>query len=259
MKNLSLSYAFILPLYFMFVPLAMSMQILNFGAADNFIPYTWNDNGQAKGIDVDVVQEMCRRVNLTCNIEFLPWKRVMLNTKSGMKDGALSALRKAEREVFAHYLQYPIHFSTYNIFVKRGHEFEFNRVEDLYGKTIGKNLGWATGDEFDEAVAQGKIDVEEVKDVTLNLLKLTKNRIQGYIGQTTQTLAKLIELGISREIVYLPYPFLKPSPVYLIISKAANISNKAMIIKEMNLALKDMYDDGTIDKINQKYLGKPEE
>ncbi len=38
------------------------------------------------------------------------------------------------------------------------------------------------------------------------------------------------------------------------ISKAANIPNKMQLIDMMNGTLKAMYDDGTVDQINAKYL-----
>ncbi len=38
------------------------------------------------------------------------------------------------------------------------------------------------------------------------------------------------------------------------ISKAANIPNKMQLIDKMNGTLKAMYDDGTVDQINAKYL-----
>ena len=44
---------------------------------DTYIPYSYRVDGEAKGVNVDVVNEVMRRLKITHPIDFLPWKRGM--------------------------------------------------------------------------------------------------------------------------------------------------------------------------------------
>jgi len=231
-----------------------AQQVLNFATLDKFSPFTWKENGQAKGIDIDIVKEMCQRMGVECNIRFYPWKRVLAYTEEGKIDGGFGAFKNPTREAFAYFLEYPVHYSTYSIFVKKGHEFPFKKIEDLYGKNIGINRGFKLNKEFDEAASTNKIRVQEVGDMAININKLMLSRIEGIAGNYHEALVSLKKMGLSDQVVSLPHPIIPPKGAYLMISKAANIPNKMQLIDKMNGTLKAMYDDGTVDQINAKYL-----
>ncbi len=233
---------------------AVAQQVLNFATLDEFSPFTWKDNGQAKGIDIDIVKEMCQRIGVKCDIRFYPWKRVLTYTEQGKSDGGFGAFKNPTREAFAYFLEYPVHYSTYSVFVKKGHEFSFKKIEDLYGKNIGINRGFKLNKEFDEAANTNKIRVKEVEDMETNIKKLIRSRIAGIAGNYHETLILLKKMRLSDQVVSLPYPIIPPKGAYLMISKAANIPNKMQLIDKMNGILKAMYDDGTVDQINAKYL-----
>lgn len=142
---------------------AVAQQVLNFATLDEFSPFTWKDNGQAKGIDIDIVKEMCQRIGVKCDIRFYPWKRVLTYTEQGKSDGGFGAFKNPTREAFAYFLEYPVHYSTYSVFVKKGHEFSFKKIEDLYGKNIGINRGFKLNKEFDEAANTTKFVCKKPK------------------------------------------------------------------------------------------------
>jgi len=229
-------------------------QVLRLATIEDFKPFVWKENNRAAGIDSDIVSEMARRAGIGTEIKFVPWKRAMHMTKKGTADGAFTAFKTPERESFAHYLSYPIHFSTYSLFVVKGHEFLFQSVEDLYEKEIGINSGFSLGKKFEEAKKNGKILVQEAKTTEQNIKKLLIGRFEAYIGNLHATLYALKTMGLSGRIVYLPHPVQKPRGAYLIISKTAEIKNKEELIRRLDDALKKMKEDGTIENIHSKYL-----
>jgi polar amino acid transport system substrate-binding protein len=233
---------------------ASAQQTLNFVTLDNFAPFTWQEKNQAKGIDVDVLKELCKRINVKFTIAFMPWKRVMHYTKIGKKDGGFAAFKTSEREQFGHYLDLPFHYSQYNIFVQKAHVFPYNKTLDLYGKRLGKNRGFNLGGELDKAANEGKIIFDEAGDAKANIAKLMKGRIDGYVGNYHEILLEIKNQGVSDKIVPLPKPIRKPRGAFLIISKAAKIEGKTKLLQQMNLTLKTMHEDGSIEKISSKYL-----
>ena len=56
-----------------------AQQVLNFATLDKFSPFTWEENGQAKGIDIDIVKEMCQRMEVKCKYQVLS-----LETSAGL-------------------------------------------------------------------------------------------------------------------------------------------------------------------------------
>ncbi|MDE1464337.1 substrate-binding periplasmic protein [Spartinivicinus poritis] len=237
-----------------FTGLTLAQQTLNLVTLDKFAPFTWQEGNSAKGIDVDIVKELCRRSNIKCNISFRPWKRVIFEIKTGKSDGGFSAFITSTRKKFGHILDMPIHYSTYKVFVKKNSDLKFEKIEDLYGKTIGRNLGFLSGEVFDQAAVAGKINVVEAVDIQANINRLMANRVVGIVTNYHETILELKKLKLLDQVVDLPRPVRKPRGAYLIISRAAKIDNKPGLIEKLNVNLNAMYSDGTIEKINKLYL-----
>jgi polar amino acid transport system substrate-binding protein len=227
---------------------------LKLSTISEFKPFIWSDEAGTRGIDYDIVKEMCRRLDLHCHVEFHPWKRVLARIEDGSSAGGFSGFKTPEREVYADFLALPLHYSTYSIFVKTGEEFEFNAIEELYGKTIGVMRGFKINPEFHKAVDQGHITVLEVNTTEQNIRLLTAGRIDAIAANYHKMRMEIAELGISGELNDLPTPITPPRPSYLMISKKWIIPYRQDLLNQMDATLKSMYDDGTIDKINSTYL-----
>jgi len=180
---------------------------------------------------------------------------VLSRVKSGQSAGGFTGFRTPEREAYAHFLSHPLHFSTYNIFVKSGQEFDFSQISDLYGKTIGIERGFAVSREFNQAVDLGRIKIQETDSLEQNIKKLLAGgRIDAVIGNYHKMQIKVSELKVQCELSCLPTPIVTPRPSYLMISKKWEHPDKDHILQRLNATLKSMYDDGSIDRINAGYL-----
>ncbi len=224
---------------------------LNLVCGDGFPPFSYEENGIIKGMDVDTVKEMAKRLNIDVKIELKPWKRVLTLTELGKRDGAFSCFKTADRQKFALYTA-PVNYSTYSIFVKKGKEFNFTSITDLYGKFFGKNRGLAVSEEFDKAVKEGKISVAEVSSNLVDLAML--NRYELFVDNLLLTQYQLKKKNLIGQIRPLPKPVTKARGAYLIISKVAAIKDKESLVKKMTRVLKEIHSDGTIQKIQDKYL-----
>lgn len=228
---------------------------LNLSTITEFKPFIWQENGEAKGIDADIVMELCRRTGIRCLIDFYPWKRVLSQIETGFSHGGFTGFRTPEREKFAVFLDHPLHFSTYSIYVKSGQEFNYAGISDLYGKTVGVVRGFVISPEFTEAVEQGRIRIQEADSVDQNIRKLLAGgRLDAVIANHHKMQIKVAEMQAACDLSCLPTPVVPPRPAYLMISRKWDDPGKAHLIMHMNAALKSMYDDGTIDRINANYL-----
>lgn len=224
---------------------------LYFVCGEGFPPFSYKENNEIKGMDVETVLEMAERLNIKVKIELKPWNRVLSMTELGKCDGAFSCFKTEQRQRFALYTA-PVNYSTYSIFVKKGNEFEFSSITDLYGKLFGKNRGLAVSDEFDQAVKEGKISVIEISSNLVDLAML--NRFDMFVDNLLLTQYQLKKKNLSGQITPLPRPVTKARGAYLIISKASAVKEKEALINKMTKVLKEIHSDGTIQKIQYKYL-----
>ena len=229
-------------------------QTYEISTLDNFKPFSWKENGEAKGIDVDMTKELFKRAGLDYSISFVPWKRVMKNVEDGKSHFGFAAFKTDKREAFSHYLEKPLHYSIYSIFVTKGGKFSFNSVEDLTGKSFGINRGFNVGDEILNAKKSGKLKIEEANSTEQNLRKLDVGRMDGIIGNYQATLFEIKNMKMSDKITVLDKPVIESKGAYLIVSKKAKIADKKGLIEKLNKHLNAMYEDGTVQKINDKYL-----
>ena len=73
---------------------------LHFVSDANFPPYSYYENGKAKGIDLDIVNEAARRAGVDI---ISPWKRALLMIQTAQADGAFSMFRTKEREMIVNF------------------------------------------------------------------------------------------------------------------------------------------------------------
>jgi polar amino acid transport system substrate-binding protein len=173
--------------------------------------------------------------------------------QNGIAHGGFAAFRTPAREEIADFVEPPIHYSTYQIFIKKGAEFSYKTTKDLYGKTIGKNRGFHISEEFSTAEAAKKIQIVEVSKMEQNIDMLMMGRLDAFIGNKLEVAYALKQLNLSDMIAPLPVPVRTPQSAYLMISKTAKIDNRRELINQLSNTLHQMMSDGTLNNIYEKY------
>ncbi|MBT8368417.1 MAG: transporter substrate-binding domain-containing protein [Deltaproteobacteria bacterium] len=234
---------------------AFADDTLHFVGLQNIIPFAYEEEGVKKGIDYEVFIEISKRMGFTAKIEFLPWKRIWEYLKKGSIDGTFQIYFNKKREEFIIYSKIPMRYSTINVFVNKGHEFDFRNISDLFGKTVGKQSGFFISPEFEQAVKRKKIILDEARDVDRNIKKLILKRIDCLVSNPNIVRFYMKKLGLQHEIVELPVPLVPEKKVHLALSKnGKNIKDKLPFMEEINKTIKEIHGDGTLQKISDKYL-----
>jgi len=224
-------------------PYSNAEQTLTLVALDNYAPFSWQENGQAKGNDIEIVNELCTRLKINCIIKFIPWKRALIETEHGNIDGIIGAFTSAERDKFAHSINQPLHYTIVKAFIKETDKLLFRKIEDLKGEQIGINRGFHFSKQLDKATKSHFFEVQFANDSPANLAKLMQGRIKGFVGNFQQTMTLLEELSLAEQIIPIPSFAKTAISTHIIISKKATIKNKAVLLRDMNLVLKSMYQE----------------
>lgn len=227
-----------------------------FSGDDSFEPFSWQDGDNFRGIDVEVIMEMCNRLRWHCDFRLLPWRRTLTKVEQGEVDGGFSAFVTEKRKSYSIFTKYPIHYSTFYLYVKRGKEFPYNTLEDIYGKQIGLSLGFKLSPEFDQAAEEGKFTLVESQSMEDNVRKVIAERIPAFVGNYHATERLLSVMDEHDSVTRHGKPIIPPKGAFLILSKHSTLSSPDKV-QLINQTLQAMYDDQSIDRITQKYMAQP--
>ncbi len=214
------------------------------------ISYKDKASGRYHGVAFDVIQEVSKRLNIPVTTLDIPWKRVLLYMETGNLDLALAIYKNKERE--KKYLYTHAYFSNEaRVFVKKGHEFPFNRLEDLVGRSGVVPAGGSFGEEFD-SFAEKNLKLYKVSNPPFKekYHKLILNqRWDYYIADYLDGISHLKKAGLQNKIVPLPHPIDK-NDVYFAFSRKSPCQH---LLPQINKIVEQLKFEGFILRKAEKY------
>lgn len=177
-------------------------------ATDNYIPYSFEENEEVRGIGVELVREGLRRLGYTAELSVLPWTRALQMTQDGDVDGIFCAFYSEDRAVYLQYLKEPLAYEAQMLYALPGNNIAFDgTVASLKPYRIGILQDYYYGEAFEAAVEAGELQVERVTDIPTNIHKLQEGRIDVMVDHRYSMRYYLKRLGVTEEITELPVPF----------------------------------------------------
>jgi polar amino acid transport system substrate-binding protein len=220
---------------------------------EEYPPYGYLENKEIKGIAVDVVKELCKRQNIELKLELLPWTRALKMTELGEADGIFTTFYSEERTKYLDFVEEPLAYEAQYIYTLKGNTINYDgTMKSLSTYKIGILQDYYLGNEFDSAMQNGTLKVEETTDMKTNLQKLVDGRIDLIVDHHLSTLFYLKKMNLLDQVVESKETFRQPESLHLCFSKAKKFD--AEFIKQMNDTLKQMKEDGTYDKIVNSYI-----
>lgn len=247
----------ILTLIFILISFTVSAQTLNDlnWVTEDYPPYNFTENGQTKGIAVDLLLEVWKKVGIqktAKDISVYPWARG-LSLMETNKDNCLfsTTLTPRRKKVLGYQFFSPIPLedteSLNHIIAPKSMHVTISSPEDLNKYRIGVVLGDVGQDLIVEANVSEK-NIDTCTSGEMLMKKMLKHRfdIASYGFTTLQDLMKDNNIDSSQfEVVYTFPP--------LNMGYAFNKDADPALIKELQKALDAVYADGTADAILKKY------
>lgn len=112
--------------------------LLLYGDA-NFPPMSWVDNGEPRGLNVDIARAIARQMSRELKIELMNWNEAQVRVRNGEADGLLAMTYSPERAATFDFTV-PTLSRVYAVFVRSG-DVSIRGVNDLGGKRVGVTLG----------------------------------------------------------------------------------------------------------------------
>jgi len=234
--------------------------------AYEYRPYMYEENNKIKGIVIDVVKEVFRRMDQPISIRFVTWTNALRNIKSGNFDALTLIYKNKEREKYGDYSTAVLIPQEMTFFVRNDSKITFDGdLEKLKNYKIGVIRGFSYGPIFDAAVANGVLKVDKTRSLKQNVSKLLVGRYDILIDGKYVVLDELTAINkkeansIVKKMSNTKYKYalkkLTPSIETMLAYMMFSKKNKLTKIRdEFDLTLMKMKKEGSYQKILESYF-----
>lgn len=223
-------------------------KVIKVGTSGEYSPWTFKENGDLKGFEIDVWNEIGKRAGYKVEFKTSKFSGLFGMLDAGQIDTIAHQISTTPQRREKYDFSETYAYSGYSFAVKK--DSNFNKVEDLKGKKVGVSLG-GNGEKslkemnekfalnlniitYDTVAVEKDVEIGRVDASFLGTVKAKST-----IDKEKMNL-KLIDSKYVYEVNQ--YPFKKES------------SSKEKI-EAINKAIKSMHEDGTLTKLSQKWFG----
>lgn len=161
-------------------------------------PFVFQQGQSIAGADWEVVKAVFKQMGIPVKLRFCPWKRCLLQIRTGKADAILDVSRTPEREKNMIFPDEYLSKSVVVFFKRVDETVPFHSLNDLSQLTIGARSGYDYCDE----VSNPPFRVERGRNLEINMNKLIHKRIDlalasypvGQYMTTKMEIAHLVDL-----------------------------------------------------------------
>ncbi len=228
------------------VVLADTIKLVTF----EYPPYEYTENGEVKGMAVDIVREAFSLMNHAVSIEVLPWTRCQVLFERGEVDGIFTFFQNEERQAFALFSREIVVTQTIALWVLKDSKIEFNGdLTRLQSYNFGITPKTSYGERFDTAIKYGLLHTEAAASIESNIRKLVNGRIDIWVSNRDGALHELKRLGLSGQVRELKHP-IQVVPAFVGFSR---LRKHAALRDAFDQAVATLKQTGAYDAILRKY------
>ena len=210
----------------------------------NLAPIVYNDNGTAKGVVVDIAKAIGNELGYDIKVLAVDWEQAQIMVLNGEADGLLQINPSPERNELYDFSS-PLLKSEFSMFVLSDN-VTLRSIDDLRGKNVGVEAG---GYPSILLLEYEGIDTEIIHDWETSFRDLISGDLDAiivdrWIGEYELANSRISDIKIVDPPIEIQYS--------RIAVRKGDIETLALI----NSGLKEIADDGTIDKIMERWRGK---
>ena len=220
-----------------------SSKVLRVGTSSDYPPFSFIEKGQCVGFDIDLVQEVAKRLKYSVEIIDMPFKTLLPAIQLGTIDVIAAGLseteERAKQVLFLppHLVGRPFVILTKDTPITHG-------VSDLHGKEVVVNDGF-TAAQYMQAFPD--VHLQYLKTPSDALAALDANRAFAFVTSKNSLIA-----------FFENHPMASKYHVFDIEGTGESASlavakNKAALFEEMKKVVLEMKQDGTIDTLQKKW------
>ncbi|MGE5704659.1 MAG: transporter substrate-binding domain-containing protein [Clostridia bacterium] len=220
-----------------------SAGVLNVGIEGAYPPFNYyNDKNELVGFDVDIANEIGKRVGVKINFVVTPWDAIIAGLLSEKYDTIISSMAITEERMQKVDFTKPYFRTGAQLFVPNDSDItDPTKIE-------GMKIGASIGSTFETKAKDLKVDLVTYKSDMLTFQDLANGRIKGVITDKAVGASMIKEKN---------YPFKALGDMLFTEEAAFTIRKGESSLKEaLSKAIDDIQADGTYEKISNNWFGK---
>jgi len=214
-----------------------------------FAPYSFKENNNLTGIDVDVIKEIGERIGIKIILQSHPWKRLLKKIKDGDLDCVFSAFKTPERLEYMSYTNVPIHVSPLMLYTSKKKQINIHNIDDLNGMRIALIRGFKLSNELDNAIKKDTFQTIIVTEIEQTFKMLQAQRVDAVIYNHHVGAYYIKKFNLTN-ITHTNKP-IAVSSAYITFPKKSKLAH---LIPKFDEALFDILADGSYKNIMDKYV-----
>lgn len=210
-----------------------------------FPPFLFEEGGEAKGFDIDLVRELAKRKGLNVDIRLMSWTEAMRAVREGKADFLLGVSDLEERRDYLGFSERMLSMKSY-LFVNTD-TYAFIRLEDLKDTPVGVQKGDITAQFL--AKTHPEIIQKEYPDQAAAIEALGRHEIEAAALDYYSGLLSIQKQKLQSRIKIIGDPLLE-APYCLGVKKGGN-----EVLFALNDGIEGLKNDGTIRRLQDRWLG----
>ncbi|WP_060480732.1 ABC transporter substrate-binding protein [Pseudomonas sp. NBRC 111119] len=169
--------------------------------SDDWAPYVYEQEGQPRGIDVEVTTQVFARLGVQVEWQFMPWKRCLAMVEQGQADGVMDIFQSDARHPYLLFPAEPMSVVEFVLFQANARRHSVDNLNDLGNLRIGTSPGYDYGTAFNQASAFQR---EAAPTHEANFGKLVLGRIDLAITDRKVGQYLIQHMGLQQQVEPLP-------------------------------------------------------
>jgi len=228
-------------------------------------PFMYEEDGESKGIAVDIMDRAMQNLNVDYDLTLIPWSRALKMAKFGEIDAVLGATHKEDRESYIAYTQEQLAYGRkevipeayllkvdYVFFIRKINKgiLEFKSIDQvvLDGYIVGVNQDFSYTPKINNAHWNTVVHFDEKG----SFKALQNDEMDVFLANREVGLGVLNEIGLSDEIACIDIP-VDTSYLFLVFSKKSDYPNLDELIEKVDNEFLRIYKIGEFEEIYNKY------
>ncbi len=229
--------------------LGLAVDSVTVATSPGYEPFEFEEDGELKGYDVDIWNEFSKRTGIEVKWEYADFSGLLGLISSGKADAVSAQMSPNPEREESFCFSDPINYYGSAIVVGEDNE-EIKSVKDLSGKTIGVGSGNSMQQTVEAMYPDGDIKFEVYTSATLEAMfdDIAYGRIDAVLAQDIQTYMAMKGNGSLKIKMLEPFEY---APAAIVFDKKNTELKDAM-----NKFIKVIREDGTLQKISEKWIGE---
>ena len=237
---------------FLFLSLAFTQaQTIKVGTSGGYYPFTYYENDELKGFDIDVFKAVAKHLKLKVEFKTAKFSGLFGMLESSKIDTIANEVTITKKRKEKYNFSIPYAYDGASIVVHKDNK-NIKSIKDLIDKKVGLPLGT----NFEELIK--KIQKEELNNAKINFiyydtggskeLDVVLKRTDAFIQDRLSAIELIRNKGLPLKVAGKPISIMENAFVFLKDKKGKKL------LKDVNKALKHLKKNGTLKKISLKWF-----